>query len=129
MAKLNFNVEDAPEAQFEVIPVGVYAAQIIQSELKETKAGTGQFLELRIQLLEDPHAGRLVFDRLNLVNQNETAENIAKRKLAELCRAVGVLEVEDSEELHGVEIQVKLGISPAKGDYPESNEVKKYLAA
>ena len=128
MTKLDFNVSDAPEDEgFEPLPEGTYTAHIIQSEMKETRAGTGQYLELRVQILDEPYTGRLVFERLNLINPNETAVAIAQRTLAELCKAVGLEEIEDSEELHGKEFQVKLAIQPEQGDYPPSNIVKKFI--
>lgn len=128
MAKLNFNVADVPESDFEPIPAGDYSAQIVQSEMKSTKAGTGEYLQLRIQILDEEYQGRIVFDRLNLVNPNEQAVKIAQRTLGDLCQACGVEEVEDSEELHGIEMTVRLGVTEASGDYPPGNEVKKYLA-
>jgi hypothetical protein len=92
MAGLNFNANDVPEDEgFQPIPEGDYTCQIVQSEMKDTKAGTGQYLELRIQVLEEPYVGRLVFERLNLINPNETAVKIANRTLADICEAVGVL--------------------------------------
>ena len=97
--------------------------------MKETKAGTGQYLQLNIQILDDPYTGRLVFERLNLINPNETAVKIANRVLADICSACGVMEVEDSEELHGIEFKIKLVVKEAEGDWPAGNEVKKYLAS
>jgi len=130
MATLNFKASEVPEDEgFAIIPAGEYAAQIIQSEMKETKAGTGMYLELRIQLLDEPYTGRLVFERLNLVNPNETAVKIAQRTLADICEACGLDEVEESEELHGIEMKIKLVVDPPKGDFPESNKIKKYLKA
>lgn len=130
MAQLNFNANDVQETNdFEVIPAGIYSAQIIASEMKETKAKTGMYLELRIQILDEEHRGRLIFERLNLVNPNETAVSIAQRDLASICRACGVLEVEDSEELHGIEMSVQVVVTPPRGEWAASNEVKKYMAA
>lgn len=127
MAQLDFNVNDAPEDKgFELIPEGMYTAQIIQSEMKPTKAGTGQYLELRVQILDEPYTGRLVFDRLNLINPNETAVAIAQRTLADICKACNLEEIEDSEELHGIEINVTLTEKEAEGDWGASNEIKKY---
>ena len=127
MAQLDFNVNDAPEDKgFELIPEGMYTAQIIQSEMKPTKAGTGQYLELRVQILDEPYTGRLVFDRLNLINPNETAVAIAQRTLADICKACNLEEIEDSEELHGIEINVTLTEKEAEGDWKASNEIKKY---
>jgi len=130
MATLNFKASEVPEDEgFAIIPAGTYSAQIIQSEMKDTKAGTGQYLELRVQLLDEPYTGRLVFERLNLVNPNETAVKIAQRTLADIVEACGMDDVEESEELHGIEFQIKLAIDPPKGDFPESNKVKKYMKA
>jgi hypothetical protein len=130
MATLNFKPSEVPEDEgFTIIPAGTYSAQIIQSEMKDTKQGNGKFLELRIQLLDAPYTGRLVFERLNLVNTNETAVKIAQRTLADICEACDIVELEDSEELHGIELMVKLVVEPAKGDWPESNKVKKYTHA
>ena len=128
MAQLNFNVKDAPEDNYEPLPAGTYAAHIVQSEMKETKAGNGMYLELRIQILDEPYTGRLVFDRLNLVNPNDTAVQIAQRTLAQICKACGLEEVEDSEEFHGIEMNVTLGIQEGSGNYGPSNVVKKYAA-
>lgn len=130
MATLNFNAGEVPEDDgFEPLPDGWYIGQIVQSEMKETKAGTGQYLELRIQILEEPYVGRLVFDRLNLINPNETAVKIANRTLADICEAIGVMEIEDSEELHGQELKVKLKMKPADGDFPAGNDVKGYKSS
>lgn len=130
MATINFTASEVPEdTGFELIPAGNYTAHIIESNMKDTKAGNGQFLELRIQILDDPYTGRLVFERLNLINPNATAVKIAKRTLADMCEALGLDDVEDSEELHGKEFQIKLVVEPAKGDWPESNSIKKYSAA
>ena len=127
MSKLDFNTNDVPEDEgFAVVPEGVYAAQIIQTEMKDNKAGTGQYLELRVQLLEDPYAGRLIFERLNLDHPNTAAVAIANRTLRDICNACGVTEIEDSDELCGREFNVKVAIEKAKGDWPESNSVKKY---
>jgi hypothetical protein len=130
MAQINFNTEDAPESDFEPIPAGEYACQIIQTEMKDTKAGDGQYLECRVQVVEDgDYQGRLLFERFNLVNPNETAVRIAQRQLKELCEAVGLLEVEDSEELHDIEFVAKVEIEPGKGDYGPQNRIKKFMAA
>jgi len=128
MAQLNFNANEVESSDFEPIPAGDYTCQIVQSEMKETKAGTGQYLELRIQVLDEPYTGRLVFERLNLINPNDTAVKIANRTLADICTAVGVMEPEDSEELHGIEFTASVKVEEARGDFPPSNSVKKYKA-
>ena len=128
MARLGFNVEQVPDNDYSPILDGEYAAQIIKSEMKDTKAGTGQYLELRVQILEPPYNGRIVFDRLNLINPNQVAVSIANRTLADICTALGITEIEDSEELHNQELTVRIATEERDG-YPPSNVIKKYLPA
>lgn len=121
-----------PESEFELIPDGEYVAQIIASEMCDTKAGDGQYLKLRIQILEPPYQGRLVFDNLNLINPNEKAVAIAKRSLNDICKALGYEssnDVEDSEELHGKELMVRIVTKEGNAGYAPQNAVKKYMAA
>jgi hypothetical protein len=129
MAQLNFNAEDAPESDFEPIPKDEYEMHIIQTDMKDTKAGDGSFLECRIQILEEgDYQGRLLFERFNLVNPSEVAVRIAQRQLAQLCEAIGILSVEDSEELHDIPFVGVVDIEAGKGDYGPQNRIKKYLA-
>lgn len=127
MAKIGyFDRDSIPENDFSPIPNGDYVAHIIKSEMKDTKAGTGQYLQLQIQILEPPYNGRIVFDRLNLLNPNEVAVSIAKRTLGDIMVALDLDEIEDSEELHNQELVVRLEIEERDG-FPPSNVVKKYM--
>ena len=63
-------------------PVGDYKAVITESEVKETKAGDGQYLNLRIEIIEGEYQGRIIFVILNLWNPNPKAVEIANRELA-----------------------------------------------
>ena len=116
-----------PSATFEPLPAGKYLAAITESEMKPTKAGTGQFLQLTFQILEGPHKGRFVWSRLNLDNPNATAVQIAQADLAAICRAVGVTQPKDSHDLHNLPlvINVRCKKRPDTGDI--SNEISGYL--
>lgn len=104
MAELNmdFNPSEVPEddRSFEPLPAGDYTMQVIESELKDTKSGSGQQLVLTLEVIEGPHSNRRVWDRLNIRNQNADAQRIAQRSLADLCLAVGIQSLRNSEELH-----------------------------
>lgn len=113
----------------DLIPDGWYQAMIIDSETKATKAGTGHYLQLTLEITDGPHTGRYVWDRLNLNNPNQTAVAIAQETLAQICHAISVLEPKETEELHHKAMEIKVGIQPAKGEYNESNVVKGYRAA
>ena len=110
-----------PNAPLDPLPPGDYKVQILQSEMRVTKAGTGQMLWLDMEVLEGPFERRHVYDQLNLINPNPTAEEIAQRTLSAICHAVGKLQVSDSEELHFLPTVVKVAVQP--NGY---NEVKGY---
>jgi len=109
MAQLDFNAHDVdPASGFDPIPAGKYVAIITDSEMKATKAGNGQYLELTLQVVEGEHNGRLVWARLNLDNPNRQAVEIARKELSAICHAIGVMTPKDSVELHGIPFIVKV---------------------
>lgn len=124
-----FNAENVePNAPRDPIPAGWYKAVIEATEEKPTKAQTGSYLQLTMQVIEGEHAGRKVIDRLNLNNPNATAVEIAQRTLSSICRAVGVMTPRDSADLMDKPMMVKVKVKPASGDYSASNEVDDYAA-
>ena len=110
-----FNANEVPDQIFEPLPDGIYVARIIESEEKETKAGTGSYIQLKLEVVEGEYTGRTVFDRLNLRNPNEKAVEIARQTLASICRAVGNMAPRDTQELHDIPMAVKI-ISLETGD-------------
>jgi hypothetical protein len=124
-----FNAENVePNAPRDPIPAGWYKAVIEATEEKPTKAQTGSYLQLTIQVIEGEHAGRKVTERLNLNNPNATAVEIAQRTLSSICRAVGVMTPRDSADLMDKPMMVKVKVKPASGEYSASNEVDDYAA-
>jgi hypothetical protein len=116
MAQLGvlFNAaEIEPSTPFEVIPAGKYTVQIVQSEMMPTSNGNGQFLKLEMEILDGEHQGRKLFDRLNLINPNAQAVDIAQRALSAICHAIGVMQVQDSEMLHFKPLLATVKVRPA----------------
>lgn len=125
------NVE--PSAPIEILPPGKYTVQIVQSEMRETKNGAGQMLWLEMEIMDGPSRGRKLWDRLNLVNPNETAVEIARRTLSAICHATGQLQVSDSEQLHFkpmvATVKVRAAGNDKSGVWREAqNEVSGYGA-
>ena len=118
-----------PTTPVEVLPPGSYRVQIVSSEMRVTKDGLGQYLFLELDVLEGPHAGRKLYDRLNLVNANPDAVEIAQRTLSALCRAAGKMQVSNSEQLHLIPIRVDVKVRPPKGQYGESNTIRYLVEA
>ena len=127
MASLNFNANEVePNDGFDVIPAGKYEAVIIASEMKDTKAGDGAYLELELAIINGPYEGRKLWDRLNLENKNGTAVKIARSTLSSICRAVGVLEPRDSCELHDLPLCVTVKCRKREDTGDVTNEVRGY---
>lgn len=127
MATLNFNANDVePGVGFEPIPAGEYIAAIVASETKATRAGTGNYLELSLQILEGPHKGRMLWSRLNLENPSATAVRIARAELSAICRAVNVMAPKDSCELHNIPLVIKVGVTERNDNGEPTNEIKGY---
>ena len=118
-----------PSTPREVIQAGWYKAVITKSEEKPTKAQTGSYLQLSLEIIEGEHQGRVISDRLNLNNPNATAVEIAQRTLSAICRAVGVMTPRNSEDLHDKPLMVKVKVKPADATYSASNEIDGYEAA
>ena len=112
-----------PTTAYELLPAGKYRAQIVESEMRVTRNGMGQFLWLMIDILEGEHKGRKIFDQLNLVNPNPTTVEIAQRTLSAICHATGKMHVSDSEELHLIPMTIQVKIKPPKNGYGESNAI------
>lgn len=115
-----------PAGDFEPLPAGKYVAVITESEMKPTKAGTGNYLQLTLQILEGPYQNRLLWARLNLDNPNETARKIAQGELSAICRAVGVLAPNDSVELHNLPLVINVRCKKRADTGEIVNEVKGY---
>lgn len=113
-----------PASDFDPIPAGKYVAAIIASEMKPTKAGTGQYLELTFQVLNGDYKNRLLWTRLNLDNPNATAVQIARAELSAICRAVGVMAPNDSTELHDLPLVINVRCKRRDDTGDIVNEIK-----
>jgi len=99
LATLNFNANDVePSVGFDPIPAGKYQALITDSEMKPTKNGDGQYLELAFEIIKGDYRSRKVWARLKLENRNAQAAQIARADLSAICRAVNVIQPRDNDQ-------------------------------
>lgn len=129
MASLNgFDASQVPEQmEFTALPEGQYVVIATASEMKPTKNGQGQFLQFTFEVLDGPRKGGKVWARLNLINQNQTAVDIAQRELGAICRAVGIIKPNDSAELHNRPLLITVAVE-VDDRKREGNVIKKYEA-
>ena len=129
MATFNFNattVEPMQSRSFGPLPAGDYEMIIINSDVKPTKAGTGHYLELEMQVVSGEHSGRHHWERLNVRNPSKTAQEIAETALASLCFAVGVPNMEDTAQLHDIPFIAHVEIDRKE---PDRNRIVGYVNA
>lgn len=119
-------VEPDAGRDFEPLPAGVYECEISNSEVKDTKSGTGCYLSLELTIIGPTGAGRKVWANVTLKNANAQAESIGQAQLSALCRAVGIQVLKDSDELFQKILKVRLKVTPAKDGYAAKNEVTAY---
>lgn len=134
MAQLAFDASKvAPSQPLQPLPDGWFPILITESEIKPTKSGDGQRLALTLTVCEGhPYAKRKVFDGLNIANPNPVAQQIAQEQLSAICHATGVIQLQDTQQLHGIPLLVKLVTTAKRTDtvtgqvYEPRNEVKGY---
>lgn len=127
--KFNAHDHDTEQRDYEELPNGIYKLEIEASDVTETSTGSGTILKTTNVVVEpEEYKGRKLFNNYNLENQSAKAQEIGQKQFAALCRAIGVSEVEDSEDLHFHTFTVKVGLGkPSKdGQYPARAEIKRY---
>lgn len=134
MARLDetFNTNDLPEdtggGDFTPLPAGDYNVTIQDAEIKQTKSGTGQYINLKLHVDGPTHNGRLLFAMLNIKNESSVAEQIGRGQLGSILRALSIDFLEDTDQLLGGPLCVKVAVKAASGQYAAGNDIKAYKA-
>lgn len=123
----SFDVNDLPAQQndFSPLPDGWYSSTIKSAEMRDTKDKTGQYIAVRYDILGPTHQGRVVFGNINIKNKSTAAEEIGRQALGSIMRAVGLARVDDTDQLIGHSLQIKLATRVSEG-YEPSNEVRQF---
>jgi len=122
----NFIADDYHD-EFQPVPAGNYIAKIIDSEDRQTKAGNGEYLQLKLEIISGQQKGRYVFDRLNLKNPNQQAMNIAKATLGNIMRAIKMDSIIDTDQIHGLPLVIK--VTQRENNGKMYNDIKGYSSA
>lgn len=122
-----FNPEDEDDDPFKPLPAGWYLAEIFKSKLTPTKDKKGKYLDNGYTILEGEFKGRKVYGNINLVNASDMAVRIGRADLKKICVAVGHEgELEETEDLFGIPLCIKLSVKEATSQWPAKNEVKNF---
>lgn len=129
MAQLgqSFAADELPASSgdFAPLPEGWYNAVIHSADIKNTKDSTGQYIAIRYDITGPSHQGRIVFGNVNIKNKSSQAEEIGRQALGGIMRAIGLARVDDTDQLVGGNLQIKLSIRTQDG-YDPSNDVRGY---
>lgn len=127
MVELNYDANEyEPLGSFEPLPIGEYTVVIESSEQNLASTGKGEYIQFVYNVIAGEYQGRKLFDRINIINESEQAQTIARRQMSSICRAIGVMIPKNTEEMHDKPFVVKVGIRPAKGEYGPSNKIYAY---
>jgi hypothetical protein len=126
-----FSTDELPvsDRSYDLIPEGWYTASITKADLGQTKSGTGTKIDMRYDITGPTQQGRVVFASVNIRNQSQKAEEIGRQQLGEIMRAIGLAKVEDTDQLIGGQLQIKIKIrkasdnDKANGYHDDRNEV------
>jgi hypothetical protein len=111
-----------PARDFEVLPPGKYTVEIEKAEIKQTKAGDGHYMELCLSILDEgPCQNRKLWDRLNIHNPSQKAQEIALRKLRSLGDAIGVQVVTSEDQFLGRQC-----VASVKVNKEGQNDIRSY---
>lgn len=132
MARFNFNTSSVEkrENSYELLPAGWYVAQVSESDIVALNSGNGQALKLTFDILSDQGRGRKVWARLNIQHTNPKAETIAQQQLRELCDSIGIVQMQDTVELHNKPVQIRVKIRKSDDpQYEDQNEIAGFKPA
>ena len=104
MANFNYQVTEqvqtTSENDFSPIPAGKYSVYIEDISINETRAGTGQYLRIKLRVADgQPYANRIVWTYINFQNTNPDAERIGQQRLNQLLFFCVLHVVQDTDEL------------------------------
>jgi hypothetical protein len=116
-----------PESEFTVIPVGTYPAVIEKAEVKISKKG-GQYVPCVYQIIDGPFKNRRVWDNMNVVNANPTAQQMGRERLKLITNLLGVT-TNDTSSLCGKPLTIKLSIDKRDPDRNIVKSIHKYAGA
>jgi hypothetical protein len=124
----NPNAVEADERSFDPMPAGTYTFEVVESTIKPTKAGTGQYIELTLRVAEGQFENRRLWERINFMNENAKVQTIGQQQLKALCDACGIQgELEDTQQLHGILFNGKVAIEQDKtGQYGPRNTIRAF---
>lgn len=107
-------------SNFATIPAGTYYVLVDDVSVKDTKSGTGNYINTKFRILEGPQEGRFVFHSFNIKNENQKAVEIGLQQLKSFMKCAGATDYKLTNVVHLAGMRcdavVKIRSSEAYGD-------------
>jgi hypothetical protein len=117
----------------DALPAGRYLASISLTELKDTRAKTGKYIEVEyVVTAPKENKGRKLWSLMNVHNPSEEAERIGREQFNALANACGMLgKVQKTEQLHGKQLVLIVGVEEGNKGTPRNvvNGFEQYTGA
>lgn len=91
------NVEE--QKGFEVVPQGDYLVIVDDAQVKDTKSGTGAYINVKFLITEGEYKNRAIFNMFNIKNDNQQAVKIGLEQLKAFLKISGYKTPESIESV------------------------------
>lgn len=108
------------------VPAGWYNVSVDETSIESTSSGTGAYIKARFNIIDGDFSGQKFWNMFNVQNENEKTVEIGLAQLSALCHAVGVLNFQNTEQLHGIPLKVRVKVEKGDGQYPDQNRITAY---
>jgi hypothetical protein len=130
MAKFGFDVTEvevpAPRGEYEPLPAGEYVLKALEADEKKTSTG-GTMIVAKFEVVKGEHAGRLIWQNFNTINNSKDAQRIGRQQLVSWATACGRPNEDETDKLLGKPFVGIVAIEPGNGSYKPSNKIKVFM--
>jgi hypothetical protein len=92
------------------IPEGAYQVAVSSTDLRNNKSNTGQLLEVKFAVIQGEYQGRTLATWLNIRHASAQTQTIAQAQLSALCRACGIVTLDDTSDFVNKTLVVKVSV-------------------
>jgi len=118
MAQIGWK-KDIEVQDFDGAKDGKYVFRIVDADCKIPKSNLGEMLSLELDIESGPSNGKH-FENWCYVHENKTVEEIANQNIKRLQMAVGLAQLDDTDQLVGKKFSAEL---KTKGDYQNMRNI------
>lgn len=78
------------ESNFKAIPAGTYTVILDDCEVKQTKSGTGEYINCKFKIIGGEYDDKILYHMFNIKNENQEAVKIGLSQLRTFMECAGI---------------------------------------